>query len=85
MCTELPTQLVVPALSNGSFTLAKVSLIMPATATETCDSHYITWGCDINRNYPICVVSPKVAKVSTMVTVLRVAVAGVSTLQSKPL
>jgi hypothetical protein len=80
MCTELHTQLVVSALSNGSFTLAKVSPIMPVTETATLDSHYITWQHDINRNYPICVVSPKVAKASTMATVSRVAVAGVSTL-----
>jgi hypothetical protein len=64
-------------LLNGSFTLAKASAIMPVTATATCDSHYLPWQRNINRNYPICVVSPKVAKASTMVTVSRVAVASV--------
>ncbi len=54
------------------FTLARVSTIMPAPAT--CDSHYCT--CfghlgqpDTNRNYPISVAPPKVAKASTVVTV----------------
>jgi hypothetical protein len=50
---------------------------MPATATTTCDSHYLPWLHDINRNDPICVVSPKVAKASTMVTVSSVTVASV--------
>ncbi len=71
------THLEIRCVNNGSFTLAKVSTIMLVTATTTCDSHYLPWGHDINRNYPICVVSPKVAKASTMVTVSCVAVAGV--------
>ncbi len=54
---------------NGSFTLAKVGVITPSTVTATCDSHYLPWWHDINRNYPICVGSPKVAKESTVVTV----------------
>ncbi len=49
----------------------KLARIMPATATATCDSHYLPWRHDINRSYPICVVSPKVAKASTMVTACR--------------
>jgi hypothetical protein len=65
---------------KGSFTLAKVSMITPATATATCNSLYLPWQCDINRIYPICVTSPKVAKASTMVTVSHVAVAGIITL-----
>ncbi len=65
--------------SKESFTLAKVSAIMPATATATAtrDSLYLPWQCDINRIYPICVTSPKVAKESTMVTVSHVAVASI--------
>ncbi len=56
-------------LDNGSFTLAKVSAIMLATATATHHSHYLPWWHDINRNDPNCVASPKVGKSSTMVTV----------------
>jgi hypothetical protein len=37
----------------------------------------LPWQRNINRNYPICVVSPKVVKESTMVTVSRVTVASV--------
>jgi hypothetical protein len=47
----------------------KVSLIIQVTATATRDSHYLPWRHNINRNDPICVASPKVAKASTMVTV----------------
>ncbi len=61
----------------GLFTLAKVSGIMPATVTATRDSHYLSWQHGIARNYPFCVVSPKVVKASTMVTVSRVDVAGI--------
>jgi hypothetical protein len=50
---------------------------MPATATATRDSHYLPWQHGINRNDPFCVVSPKVVKASTMVTVSRVNVAGI--------
>ncbi len=60
-----------------SFTLAKVSAITPATVTATHISHYLPWQLEINRNYPICVVSPKVDKASTMVTVSRIAGPGV--------
>ncbi len=55
------------------FTLAKVGAIMPATMT--CDSDTLLLalatlgGATKNRNNPICVMSPKVAKASTVVTV----------------
>jgi len=35
---------------------------MLVTATATHGSHNLPWQHDINRNYPICVMSPKVAK-----------------------
>jgi hypothetical protein len=55
--------------SKAVFPLAKVSTIMPATATR--NSHYLlalaTLGRhNINRNNPICGVPPKVAKASTV-------------------
>jgi hypothetical protein len=59
---------------HGLFTLAKFSAITQATVTATHNSHYLPWQHDISRNYPIRVVSPKVAKASKMVTMLRVAV-----------
>jgi hypothetical protein len=64
----------------GSFTLAKVSAIMQATATATHDSHYLPWRHDTYRNYPICVVSSKVAKASTLVPVSCVTVTGIMAL-----
>ncbi len=71
------THLEIRCVNNGSLSLVKVSAIMLVTATTTCDSHYLPWRHYINRIYPICVVSPKVAKASTMVTVACVAVAGI--------
>jgi hypothetical protein len=55
----------------------KLSMIMPATATR--NSHYCTCidhlgRCNINRNDPICVMLPLVAKVSTVTWLWRVAV-----------
>ncbi len=49
------------------FSLAKVGAIMPATMT--CNSDALVFALDKNRNNPICVASPEVAKASTVVTV----------------
>ncbi len=66
MNQNLRQKLQVIVKYNGSFTLVKVSAIMPETATATHDSYYLPWRHNINRNDPICIASPKVAKASTM-------------------
>ncbi len=55
------------------FILAKVGMIMPATMTHNSDTLIFALaalgGATKNRNNPICVASPKVAKASTAVTI----------------
>jgi hypothetical protein len=60
------------ARCKAVFTLAKVGAIMPATMKCESDTLVLALatlrGVTINRNSPICVMSPKVAKASTVVT-----------------
>jgi len=60
------------AMTKPMFTLVKFSAIIPAISQ--CDITLLTClghlgRCDINRNDPLCVEVPKVAKASTAVTV----------------
>ena len=51
------------------FTLAKFSAIMPVILQVISPLPYFPWHlgrCDVNRNDPICVALPKVAKASTV-------------------
>jgi hypothetical protein len=56
------------------FTSAKVGTIMPATMTYNSDTLVLaltTFGGETkNRNIPICIALPKVAKARTVVTVV---------------
>jgi hypothetical protein len=53
-------------LIKAVFPLVKVNVIMSTIMPATVTHLYLPWHRDINRNNPICVASPKVAKASTI-------------------
>jgi hypothetical protein len=53
------------------FLLAKISAVTPVTATRDCSCLGHLGRCDTNRNDPISVVLPKVAKASSHVSRLQ--------------
>ncbi len=55
------------------FTLAEFRAITPVIMPTILQLPYLPWPNEINRNDPICVVSPKVAKASTVPRLSRVA------------